>query len=296
MWPFQWSGRNEQQLQSGNTMKKSFRWRVFISFGLFIALFMMLVSGVILYISPPGRVANWTDWRLAGLTKTGWRNQHLIFGFAFMLLSLFHLFLVNWHAFLCYLKTKTAEGVRRPAELLAILLISSFFGVGTYYGLEPFSAIIQFGNRISSSWESQEKRAPVPHAELMTLTELSQQPGMGGDPEALKVKLEKAGLTVASSKETLAAIAEANGMAAEHVYEMLAPGENGRSKLSGKGFGQRTLQQIADDAGVSATSLQLALRQKGIEAKIDTPLKSIAEENGIEMRELRQLLETMIRR
>ena len=277
-------------------MKKSFRWRVFISFGLFIALLMMLVSGVILYISPPGRVANWTDWRLIGLTKTGWRNQHLIFGFAFILLSLFHLFLVNWKAFLCYLKTKTAEGVKRPIELLAILLLSFFFGLGTYYGLEPFSAIIQFGNRISSSWEGQEKRAPVPHAELMTLTELSQQPGIGGDPEALKAKLEKAGLKVTSSKETLAVIAEANGMAAEKVYEMLAPEEHGKSKLSGKGFGQKTLQQIADDAGVSAVSLQLALRQKGIEAKTDTPLKTIVEENGIEMRELRQLLETMISR
>ncbi len=277
-------------------MKKSFRWRLFISFGLVIALFMMLVSGVILYISPPGRVANWTDWRLIGLTKTGWRNQHLIFGFAFTLLSLFHLFLINWKAFLCYLKTKTAEGVRPPIELLAILLFSSFFGVGTYYGLEPFSAIIQFGNRLSSSWEVQEKRAPVPHAELMTLIELSKQPGMGGDPEALKAKLEKAGLTLSSTKETLAAIAEANGMAAEKVYEMLAPGEDGRSVLSGKGFGRRTLQQIADESGVSATSLQLALRQKGIEAKTGTPLKTIAEENGMEMRELRQMLETMIRR
>jgi DNA-binding phage protein len=277
-------------------MKKSFRWRIFISFGLFIALFMMLVSGMILYISPPGRVANWTDWRLIGLTKTGWRNQHLIFGFAFLLLSLFHLFLVNWKAFLCYLKTKTAEGVKRPTELLAILFLSSLFGVGTYYGIEPFSTIIQFGNRMSSSWEGKAKQAPIPHAELLTLVELSQQPGMGGDPEALKTKLENAGLKVISSKKNLAAIAEANGMAAEKVYEILVPGEKGRQRLSGKGFGRKTLQQIADEAGVSGTSLQLALRQKGIEAKTDTPLKTIVEENGIEMRELRQLLETMISR
>jgi DNA-binding phage protein len=277
-------------------MKKSFRWRIFISFGLFITLFMMLVSGVILYISPPGRVANWTDWRFIGLTKTGWRNQHLIFGFAFLLLSLFHLFLVNWKVFLCYIKTKTAEGVKRPTELFAILLLSSLFGVGTYYGIAPFSEIIQFGNRMSSSWEGKAKQAPIPHAELMTLVELSQQLDMGGDPEALKTKLEKAGLKVASSKETLAAIAEANGMAAEKVYEMLAPGEKGSSKLSGKGFGRKTLQQIADESGVSATSLQLALRQKGIEAKTDIPLKTIVEENGIELRELRQLLETMISR
>jgi hypothetical protein len=277
-------------------MKNLFRWRIFISFGLFIALFMMLVSGVILYISPPGRIANWTDWRLIGLTKTAWRNQHLIFGFAFILLSLFHLFLINWKSFFCYLKIKTAEGFKRPAELLIILFLSAFFGIGTYYGIEPFSAIIQFGNRMSSSWESQVNTAPAPHTELMNLIELSRQPGFGNDPEALKIKLKKSGLKVDSSKETLAEIAQANAMAAEKVYAILAPAVPGKRELNGKGFGQKTLQQIADEAGVSSMSLQLALRQKGILAKTDTPLKTIVEENGIQMRELRQLLETMISR
>jgi hypothetical protein len=277
-------------------MKMSFSWRVFISFGLFMALLMMLVSGVVLYIAPPGRVANWTDWRLIGLTRTGWRNQHLIFGFAFILLSLFHLFLVNWKAFFSYIKSKTTQGIKSPAELISILLLSSFFGIGTFYGTQPFSEIIDFGNRFSSSWERQERRAPIPHAELLTLIQLSQQPGMGGDPEALKTKLERSGLKVVSVNETLAEIAQANGMAAEKVYEILAPAEKEGSILSGKGFGQKTLQQIADEAGVSPTSLQLALHQKGIEAKTDTSLKKIAEENGIEMKELRQLLETMVRR
>ena len=104
-------------------MKKSFSWRVFISFGLFIAVLMMLVSGVILYISPPGRVANWTDWRMIGLTKRGWQNQHVIFGFAFLILSLFHLFFINWKAFLSYLKSKTNEGLKSPGELLTIIVL-----------------------------------------------------------------------------------------------------------------------------------------------------------------------------
>jgi hypothetical protein len=277
-------------------MKRSFSWRVFISFGLFLALLMMLVSSVVLYIAPPGRVANWTDWRLIGLTRTGWRNQHLIFGFAFLLLSLFHLFLVNWKEFFSYLKAKTTQGIKNPAELISILLLSSFFGIGTFYGAQPFSAIIGFGNSISSSWERSENRSPIPHAELLTLIQLSQQSGLGGDPDAMKTRLEKSGLKVGSVKETLAEIAEANGMAAEKVYEMLAPAEKKRSTLSEKGFGQKTLKQIADEAGVSPTSLQLALNQKGIEAETDTSLKTIAEENGIQMRELRQLLETMITR
>ena len=277
-------------------MKKSFSWRVFISFGLFIALLMMLVSGVILYISPPGRVANWTEWRMIGLTKRGWQHQHIIFGFAFLILSLFHLFFINWKAFLSYLKSKTTEGLKSPAELLTIITLSCLFGIGTYYCIQPFSAVIKFGNTISDSWERREKQAPVPHAELMTLTQLAEQPGLGGDPDALKTKLEKAGLKVASQKQTLAEIAAANGMSAEKVYEFIAPAEPGEHKLQGQGFGKKTLKEIADEAGVSATSLQLALQQKGIEVKIDTPLKSIAEKNNMEMSELRKILERMISR
>jgi len=287
-----------QAMETNNhkTMKKSFSWRVFISFGLLIALLMMLVSGVVLYISPPGRVANWTDWRMIGLTKRGWQNQHIIFGFAFVILSFFHLFFINWKAFLCYFKSKTNEGFKNPLELLTIIIFSFLFGIGTYCNIQPFSAVIKFGDAISNSWERQEKQAPVPHAELMTLTRLAEQPGLGGDPEALIKNLREAGLKVTSQEQTLAEIAAANSMTSEKVYEFIAPKETGKNKLHGQGFGKKTLQEIAGEAGVSATSLQLALRQKGIEAKLDSPLKSIAKNNKIEMNELRTTLETILYR
>jgi DNA-binding phage protein len=277
-------------------MKHSFRWRVFISFGLFIAVLMMLVSGVILYISPPGRVANWTDWRMIGLTKRGWQNQHIIFGFAFVILSVFHLFFINWKAFLSYLKTKATEGLKSPGELIAIILLSFFLGFGTYFDFQPFSAIIRLGNEVSNSWERKEKRAPVPHAELMTLAELSQQPGLGDDPGALITKLKNAGLKVNSREQTIAQIAKENGMTAEKVYAFIAPAEQGKHKLKAEGFGKKTVQQIADESGVSSASLLLALQQKGIAAKSDTPMKAIAENNRLQMSELRQLLESMLER
>jgi len=233
---------------------------------------------------------------MIGLTKRGWQNQHIIFGFSFLILSLFHLFFINWKAFLSYLKSKGSEGLKSPGELLTIIILSSFFAIGTSFDIEPFSAVIKFGDAISNSWEQQEKQAPVPHAELMTLQQLAEQPGLGGDPEALIKKLEKAGLKGVSGTKTLAEIATFNGKTAEQVYEVIAPEKTERNKIQGQGFGKKTLQEIADEAGVSATSLQLALRQKGIDAKTDSPLKSIAENNKIEMNELRKILETMISR
>jgi DNA-binding phage protein len=193
--------------------------------------------------------------------------------------SLCHLFLVNWRAFLSYLKGKAAQGIRSPVELATVIILSCFFGLGTYYGMQPFSAITAFGDRISGSWENRGRQAPVPHAELMTLDELSRQPGLGVDAAVLLEKLRKAGLKVGSQQETLARIAEKNGMTAEKVYEIIAPEGKHEKSLGGAGFGRRTIRQIADDAGVSAASLQLALRQKGIDAQIDTPLRDVAADN-----------------
>ncbi|ACD89528.1 conserved hypothetical protein [Chlorobium limicola DSM 245] len=275
-------------------MKKSFSWRIFISFGLLLAFLMLLVSGVILYISPPGRVANWTDWRMLGLTKTAWANQHSIFGFAFALLSIFHLFVINWKAFFSYLKAKSAIGLKSPVELFGSILLALLFGFGTYFSIQPFSAVIDFGDNVSASWEQRDKQPPVPHAEIMTLVELAQQPGLGGDAEALKAKLEKAGYTVGSVQETLADIAIRNKTTAEKIYRDIAPEKSGAKKLPSEGLGRKTLQEIADAQGISVTSLQMALRQKEIEAEPGMTLKAIAERNHIEMSELRGMIETMI--
>ena len=163
-------------------MKKSFSWRVFTSFGLFLSFFMILVSGVVLYIFPartPGVI-----WELGGLTKPAWQNQHIIFGFAFSLLSLGHLFLVNWHAFFSYLKSKTTRGIQRPVELLIIAILSLVVGFGTYFNIQPFSGILEFGKKISNSWAPKEKEATKPFVERLTLAEFSQQKDSGEHHEA----------------------------------------------------------------------------------------------------------------
>jgi hypothetical protein len=277
-------------------MKKIFSWRIFISFGLLLSFLMLLVSGVILYISPPGRVANWTDWRMLGLTKNGWINQHTIFSFTFAILSVFHLFFINWKAFLSYLKTKASRSLKSPLELFVSLSLAVLFGFGTYFSLQPFSAVIDFGDSVSGSWEKRGEQAPVPHAEAMTLVELARQPGLGGDADALKAKLENAGFTVVSVQETLAAIALRNRTTAEKIYRYIAPQNSGMRKLPSDGFGRKTLGEIAEDNGISAVSLQLALRQKGVDADTVMSMKAITEKNRIGMTELREMIEGMISR
>ncbi len=141
-------------------MKQTFSWRVFISFGLCLSFVILLVSGVLLYIFPGGRGNTGFVWEMLGLTKPAWQNQHIIFGFAFSILGLFHLLVINWKAFFSYIKAKTTEGLNRPGELLIILFLGLIIGVGTYYKTQPFSGILELGKSIAKSFDGNSTQEP----------------------------------------------------------------------------------------------------------------------------------------
>lgn len=217
-------------------MKKApFSWRAFISLGLFAAFLMLFVSGIILYLSPPGRVANWTNWQILGLSKHDWQNQHTIFSLAFAILSILHLFSINWKAFWSYVVAKTHAGLGRPLEFSSIILLALLFGIGTHLKVQPFSAVIDFGESLSASWEEPASRAPVPHTEKLTLREISLQFTSGTSPEELREKLEKQDIAVQSLDQTLESIGTENNASPEEVYKLL---EINPSRNSGKGKGQ----------------------------------------------------------
>lgn len=44
-----------------------------------------VVTSIILYIVPHGRVAYWSDWRMWGLNKTQWGDIHINMGLLFLL-------------------------------------------------------------------------------------------------------------------------------------------------------------------------------------------------------------------
>ena len=196
---------------------------------------MLLVSGIILYLAPPGRVANWTNWQILGLSKQDWQNQHTIFSLAFVVLSIFHLFSINWKAFWSYIAAKAHAGLGKPFEIFSILLLTLLFGIGTYLKLQPFSTVIDFGTYLSESWEEPQSRPPSPHTERMTLREISAKFAGGKKPETLREKLETEGITVQSLYQTLENIGNENNTSAQKIYELL---DIDASPNPGKGRGQ----------------------------------------------------------
>jgi hypothetical protein len=63
------------------------------------------VTGIVLFVTPPGRVAHWPGWRLPGLGKDRWSAPHIWFALLFLIASGFHTWL-NWRTLLGYFTSR----------------------------------------------------------------------------------------------------------------------------------------------------------------------------------------------
>jgi hypothetical protein len=265
-------------------MKNAFNWRIFTSIGLFLSFVMILLSGVILYIFPGERAIGFIR-EIAGLTKPAWQHQHIIFASAFSLLSLYHLFFINRKAFLSCLKTKTSRGKKLPAELLTIITLFVFTATGTFAGIQPFSGILEFGQVISRTLEQKTKRASLTYSEHKTLGELSEQPDLGGNPEALIIKLANAGIEVDSQNQTLAEIAATNSLTVATLSEIInAEGSRPLPKPEAYTNRNKEQQRSDDERRISTREENIALHQEKFEAGTDSNSNLIADNNNTEMR------------
>jgi hypothetical protein len=137
---------------------KPLHWRSFISFVLTLSFCVMVFSGVVLYLSPPGGLARITGWRFWTLEKDGWMAQHMTSCTVFLLAGLIHLYL-NIRTLWSYIRSKHARGIRRKWELLASLILIGFMVTGTLWKLPPWKSILD-GSRHLQAYQ---REAASPH-------------------------------------------------------------------------------------------------------------------------------------
>ena len=132
-------------------MKKNYKLRAFVSFFLSFSFIELVITGIILYIVPPGRIANFTNWTILGLSKKQWEALHTTGSLAFVIFSILHI-IMNWKVLLNYIKNKTRKSLNRSKELIAAALIFLLIVIGTIANWIPFSTIMELGEIISNSW------------------------------------------------------------------------------------------------------------------------------------------------
>lgn len=280
--------------------KIQFSWRAFFSLLAAVSFIGMTFTGVILFVVPPGRIANWTGWTMLALTKDQWIGLHDWFSIIFVVACGFHLYF-NWKPFVSYFKSKISKAFALRAEWLAALVVCIIAFVGTVYGVSPFSALMEWNESIKNSWDSPRQRGPVPHAELMTLSELADK-FAGVEFETMLENLKQHGIEVESPDAVLGELAEANGLTPAQLYNIAlgkrGAGQGGGGGLGaprggggGSGFGRLTLKQYCEQTGLDVDTAVQRLKNKGYQAEPETTIRAIADSAGVQPSQVRAIIE-----
>lgn len=267
-------------------VNKGFNLRSFTSFTLAVSTVIMAWSGFVLYIAPPGRIANWGTWKLMLFTKAEWQALHTIFSYLFFIFFIIHLFFVNWKTFLVYFKSKITAGLNRKWELAAAVLLSAVVFTGTLNSWTPFGPVMSFGEKMKEGWGSRTEVPPAIHMENYSLEQVS---GLFDSAAVsdLQRTLTDNGIKIRDNDSTLKQIADRNNTKPVSIYNILASEYKKKEDRvqegggQGQGFGRTTVESIARNKGTDMNIIIAKLREMGIEADGKTTLRSIAEKMGM---------------
>jgi len=273
---------------------KNFHYRGFISLLLALSFVVSVVSGAVLFIAPPGRIAHWTNWKLWGLTKEGWETVHTIFALLLLITGILHLLWFNWGAFWGYVKRKAERGIKLKRELALSVILSAFILVGAIVSVPPFSSLMDLGEKIKGMWEEAKKPPPIPHAELMPLEELLQKLSIPFE-DALK-KLEASGIKVKDKRAIVKDIARENGLSPLAIYEIITKDIEKQIPASGEGYGRKTLKEVCEGLNIPLEAAISMLKERGIEASGDEKMREISSRYGMSPISIVNILATEIRK
>jgi len=196
------------------------KFRAFTSIVLTFSFLILLVSGIVLFIMPHGRIAYWLDWRFWGINKDGWGSVHIIFGIVVVITGFFHLLMFNWKTFLSYFRNKARNSESSLGMPVFALVLCVFFFAGSSMELKPFTLILDAGESIKKSWITDDQKPPIPHAELMSINELCLRMDIPVKDAVARIK--QAGIKIKGPGQRLAFIAKANRVSARSLYLVLS--------------------------------------------------------------------------
>jgi hypothetical protein len=229
----------ENQSTTESPKNRRFSARGFTSLLLTLSLLVLVVSGVVLFLTPRGRVAHWTDWTMLGLRKEQWGALHMNGSILFVFVAVLHLVL-NGSMFLGYLRRKAVAGLYMKKEMAVALVVALACTAGTIADVPPFSSILALNHDVKNYWEQRVATAPVPHAEELTLVEFAGQIDLS--PDELARVLHEEGFDADDVEVTVGEVGRRKGVAPNAVlaavqkhYPAVGRMTGGRG---GRGFGQ----------------------------------------------------------
>ncbi len=249
----------------------------------------IVVTSLILYIVPQGRVAYWSDWRLWGLSKEQWGNIHINTGILFLLALGLHIY-YNWTPIKNYLKNKAKKLILFTREFNLALALTLICLLGTLFEIPPFSSILAVSDAIKDHAAVKYGEPPYGHAELSSLKTFTQKVGLDLDQSLERIK--SAGFAVKDGSQTLIELSKINNVPPQQLYLVMKPKADpskSQAVIVGKavqlpdspppGTGNMTLADLCAQFNLNIKTLLRDLSEAGIRANEGQTMKKIAETN-----------------
>ncbi|MBI9080129.1 MAG: DUF4405 domain-containing protein [Pseudodesulfovibrio sp.] len=259
----------------------------------FLSFIITLITSVILYIVPQGRVAYWADWTFLGLSKEQWGDIHITVGTLFVVALLVHIWL-NWRPLLVCMKNRAREFSIKTAPVVISLAITLFVTAGTLLGLPPMQQILEFSASIKDSAMETYGNPPYGHAEQSSLRKFCGY--LGFEVEEALVALRKAGYSVdAEAKAEIREIARAKGVSPQQVYNdlraaLVSDPFAAMPSSPPEGTGKLRLSELCATYGLPVDEAVAKLERLGIHVGADTILKDAGKKNNMNPQEIYKAL------
>ncbi len=247
----------------------------------------MLVTSIILYVVPQGRVAYWADWHLWGLTKTQWGNLHINLGLLFFIALFLHIY-YNWKPLMAYLKSKARQFKLFTKAFNIAFAVTLVCALGTYLMLPPFSWVMILNDHFKDAGAARYGEPPYGHAELSSLATFTRK--MGLDLEKSMALLDKAGYPAENANLTLADLGRLYNVPPQKIYQAIATVADAKEDNRAvpglpdsppPGTGNMTLTQLCRQYDIDRQRVVNGLIAAGLSLSVDLPLKKTAAENNM---------------
>ncbi len=113
-------GNNERAVTSASA--RPFHKRGWVVFMVGLSASVLLISGMVLFIAPSGRIAKATQWAVLWLDKGAWVNLHNVFAILFIAGLIWHL-VFNWKPLSNYVVSRATHHLNLKREMLAAVAV-----------------------------------------------------------------------------------------------------------------------------------------------------------------------------
>jgi len=258
--------------------------RKIVSLTALLASLLMMLTGIILYIAPQGRIAYWSDWNLWGLDKTDWGNVHINMGFLMLIVISLHIY-YNWKPIVSYLKNKAKEIKVFTPDFSVALILTLVCVLGTYLLVPPFNWVMTLNDHFKDTAAEKYGEPPYGHAELSSLKIFAKKVNLNLE-KSIEL-LNKAGYPIEDHTMTLAQIAEKYRINPQGIYSIIKAAAlpqnekktNGRYGLPESpppGSGNLTLAKLTTLFNLNKEVILRQLKNSGIEVTEEQTIKEIA--------------------